>query len=107
MRKRIAILFVMILMVALIDSRAAAGAESDGAAFTAADCYRTSDALPAFPHTWEVWVKVDTNASSSRLGVLIGNYGASTAAVNPEIREKVNPYIFWCNEKGKTTIANL
>ncbi|MBQ3927412.1 MAG: metallophosphoesterase [Clostridia bacterium] len=107
MRKRIAILFVMILMVALIGSRAAAGAESEGAVFTAADCYRTSDALPAFPHTWEVWVKVDTNASSSRLGVLIGNYGASTAAVNLEIREKGNPYIYWCNEKGKTTIANF
>lgn len=94
--KKIVSLFLacaMLLSMAMLPAFAAS--PTSGITFTADDGYETSSALTAAPRTIETWIKVDTDASSDRLGIIVGNYGTDGSQLDLEIRKNGNPYLFW------------
>ncbi len=65
--------------------------------FTASDLYKTMSAPKSAPRTFEAWIKVEKNAPSSRLGIIVGNFGGADnfSSITFEIRNNGNPYIWW------------
>lgn len=82
-------------------------ADETGMTFNADDQYKTMTPVAGSPRTFEAWINVDKNASSSRLGVIVGNYSGASTCVNFEIRENGNPYVYWNHKIANFTSVDV
>ncbi len=109
MKKIISVLLVL-AMIASFTSVAVYAAPKSGITFTADDCYETVATLSAAPRTFEVWIKVDADASSDRLGIVVGNYVSGSyknTMIGLEIRKNGNPYLYWREGISDSVTANF
>ena len=97
-------IFAFLLIVSLLMSLPIpvfAAAEERGIAFTE-DPYKPDQAYNTTPNTFEAWVYFPANMpASQRGGVIIGNYGGSTASINFEIHQNGHPRLYWVNSAGQ------
>ncbi|MBQ6893520.1 MAG: LamG domain-containing protein, partial [Clostridia bacterium] len=110
MKKLVSLLLVVSMLLTLVILPASAAAPESGITFTADDKYETSAALSAAPRTIEAWVKVDADASSERLGIIIGNYVSGSydnTMIDLEIRKNGNPYFYWRAGTSSSVTANF
>ena len=98
MKKTLTLLFVLAALLAAVLTFTAFANDTEersGAIFAANEFYRSSETLTEIPHTFEAWVKVDKNATSSELGVIVGNYkDGGTNSYGMEVRKNGNPYLW-------------
>ena len=107
--RKILSLVLVVLMLANTFAVFAETAAEKGQTFTVNDLYKTMSAPGSAPRTFETWIKVDKNAPSTRLGILFGNFGgaAEFSAINFEIRNNGNPYIYWNAKTVEFTNVDL
>ena len=107
--KRFISIILVVLMLANTFAVFAQNTDDKGQTFTASDMYKTMSAPKSTPRSFEAWIKVDKNAPSSRLGIMVGNFGgaAEFSAINFEIRNNGNPYIYWNAKTVEFTNVDL
>lgn len=106
MKKKLTVFLALLIAVLAILPTGILPASAEetrtGRTFTAADLYRTTEKIEAWPHTWEAWIRVEKDAGSGRLGVIVGNYQSSgSPSANMEIRTNGNPSLWWSDSSGK------
>lgn len=106
--KRFFLLTALILVLAAAvgtGSAVFADGERNGIRFGAEDLYQTTEAIAAFPHTWEAWIRVDKNAPDGRLGIVIGGYGGAAATAGVEINTNGRPDLWWTDGKASQHVT--
>ncbi len=94
--KRLVSVALIFALLFFVPSKADA-ASSDGVSFTYKDAYKVTKNFSSSPNTYEAWIKVPKDLSSSkRAGVILGNYSSSTAnSLSFEIHKSGNPRIYY------------
>ena len=73
----------------------------DGISFTASNKYQLNKTIDTTPNTFEAWVKLPADYSSSgKPGLIIGNYGGNGSGVNFELTDNRKPRIYWMLGSG-------